>query len=80
MSPRLCKSERLGERSGSLDSWEDMRKHRLAPNLITFNSCIAACSDWQQALAMLAALENELLGFVCAYSLNGPPGLAPSWR
>ena len=54
--------ENLSVSVNTLDSWEDMHKHRLVPNLITFNSCIAACSDWQQALAMLAALEDELLG------------------
>ena len=38
-----------------------MERWRLVPNLITFNSCIVACGDWQQALAMLEALEDQCL-------------------
>ncbi|CAJ1357427.1 unnamed protein product [Effrenium voratum] len=38
---------------------EELKAWSLQPNVISLNSCIKACGDWQQSLALLLRMEGE---------------------
>ena len=51
----------VGRWEQGLELLEKMKSRRVAPNVVTYNSCISACAksfQWQQALNLLEDMNN----------------------